>query len=90
MATESSNNVKAAQKVSGAEEKPAVQKRNNEIDIFGPLTFWIMIMVVGVIIDVVLAPITQAGGQTNIANLLLKISNFILYLPGAIIWPLIV
>ncbi len=59
-----------------------------EIDIVGPLTFWIVILVVGAIIQFVLIPLTSSVPSVN--PILVSIAGWILYLPGSIILPLVV
>ncbi len=57
-----------------------------EIDIVGPLSFWLGILVLGVVIEVVILPFTP----NSISGLIGQIAGWIIYLPGSIILPLIV
>lgn len=59
-----------------------------QTDIGGPLIFWISLLVFGVLVALVISPILAPSGGGK--NLLTAISNWILYLPGSIILPLIV
>jgi hypothetical protein len=59
-----------------------------QTDIGGALIFWISLLVFGVLLALVISPILAPSGTGK--NLLTAISNWILYLPGAIILPLIV
>ncbi|MGC8649007.1 MAG: hypothetical protein ACP5UN_02205 [Candidatus Micrarchaeia archaeon] len=72
---------------------PKILNNSNgiEIDIVGPLSFWLAFLIMGVIIQLVLVPfMNSATSQNTITPVLLEISSWILYLPGSIILPLIV
>jgi len=72
--------------------KTIKQTEKIEIDIFGPLTFWLMFLIVGLIIQLVLIPVMASNSNQNssVSSILIEISGWILYLPGSIILPLIV
>ena len=59
-----------------------------EIDIFGPMSFWIGLLVIGLIIEFVIGPLAKLAGVPQ--QLFTTVANYILYLPGAIILPLVV
>ena len=58
-----------------------------EIKIAGPLVFWIMMLCIG-LFSIIISDLNLI--QNNIAVLLLEIGKAIIYIPGAIILPLIV
>ena len=88
MAAEAAND-KDKKVENGAKQKEGAPA-TREIDIVGPLTFWIIMLVVGVLLDVILAPISGSVGQSGIQSFLTTIAGYILFLPGSIILPLIV
>ncbi len=59
-----------------------------ETGIAGPLILWITFLLIGVILSLVVEPLVPSNG--TIQNLVTSISNWILYLPGCLILPLIV
>ena len=78
----------AAQQAPAQKPKPIGQ--GIEIDIFGPLAFWLVILIMGVLLALVMAPILNGAGNTGLAATITAIAGYILYLPGSIILPLIV
>jgi len=70
--------------------KPKPIGQGIEIDIFGPLAFWLVILIMGVLLALVMAPILNGAGNTALAATITAIAGYILYLPGSIILPLIV
>ncbi|MGC8571906.1 MAG: hypothetical protein ACP5LH_01325 [Candidatus Micrarchaeia archaeon] len=83
---EEDSNIKESKSIN---EQP---NKNNgiEIDIIGPLTFWLSFLVMGVIIQLILIPIFNNSIDNSIIEVLNKISGWILYLPGSLILSLIV
>ncbi len=78
-----------------AAEEDVVEKMRTgpiEIDIAGPMTFWLIFLIFGVIIELILVPIFGSApyGSANIGNLITSIGRWIIYLPGSLILPLIV
>lgn len=71
-------------------EKQGFMGQGVEIDVFGPLTFWLVILVIGVILELIIAPIASSLGNSGLQSLVIAISGYILYLPGAVILPLVV
>ena len=61
-----------------------------EVDIVGPLTFWIMMLVLGLILVLVLVPVSVSLGAGQIAGAMEAVAGYIIYLPGALVLPLIV
>ncbi len=61
-----------------------------EIDIAGPLTFWILMLAIGLIIQLLLINLLTNVNNPGIKNLLPELAGWILYMPGAIIFPLVV
>ena len=59
-----------------------------EISIAGPMGFWIGILLVGFLLEFVIAPVARDAGVAS--TTFVALANFILYLPGAVILPLIV
>jgi hypothetical protein len=68
--------------------KPAQSASTVEIDIAGPLTFWIILLVIGVLLQLVIVPLHMGSASLN--SLLTEISNWLIYLPGSVVLPLIV
>lgn len=60
----------------------------SEIVITGPIAFWIIMLFVGMIFAFILAP--YLGIKTKLGGDILSASQYILYLPGSLILPLIV
>jgi hypothetical protein len=60
----------------------------SEIVITGPMTFWILVLCVSIVLSFILAP--SLGIKTKIGGDILLASQYILYLPGSLILPLIV
>ncbi|MDE1868874.1 MAG: hypothetical protein KGH60_02825 [Candidatus Micrarchaeota archaeon] len=71
------------------QEKPAA-KKDTTINVTGPLVFWIGFLVLGLAIELLFVPLANAGNATGAATFLTQIGGYILYIPGAIILPLIV
>ena len=59
-----------------------------ETSIGGPLVLWIAFLIVGVILLLVVAPLVSSNRLAY--NLVRSISNWILYLPGSLVLPLII
>src|SRR5208283_342838 len=85
--------LKTAQSEPGKEPVDTVAKQGflglgdkEPISIVRPMTFWIGVLLLGLVFTFVLAPITKAYTPNYFAS----IGRFILYQPGAIILPLIV
>lgn len=66
-------------------------KMEDELDIKAPLIFWVTMLLLGVILELVILPLlgSVAGGQ-GLNNTISSIAGYILYLPGSVIFPLIV
>ncbi|MCL5423624.1 MAG: hypothetical protein M1385_00900 [Candidatus Marsarchaeota archaeon] len=64
---------------------PDTQIIDEPIEISKPLTGWFGLLILAVIIELVVAPYFP-----SLSNIMVKFSNYVLYLPGAIILPLIV
>jgi hypothetical protein len=64
------------------------KKRAVEIDIVAPLVFWIALLLIGLLAILVFQPVFSSNA--GISALMTDISNWILYLPGSVIMPLIV
>ncbi len=58
----------------------------SEIDVFGPLAFWITLLVIGLIIEVV----TPVVGPKGFVADLRQVGYYIIFIPGSIVLPLIV
>ncbi len=69
-------------------EQEALRYKAVETSIAGPLILWLTFLILGVIISLVIAPLTS--GIPGVKGILTSISNWILYLPGSVILPLIV
>ncbi len=61
---------------------------NEEINIVAPMSFWIAILVIGLLLRFAIGPAAHSVGLNSKDFTL--VANFILYQPGAIILPLIV
>jgi len=64
------------------------RRRTVEIDIAGPLIFWITMLVIGLLAVLVFEPVFS--NIAGVKALMGDISQWILYLPGSVILPLIV
>ena len=62
--------------------------KRTEVDIYGPMAFWIGLLILGLVVEFVVGPLAKAAGTPSQA--FAALANYILYLPGAIILPLIV
>jgi hypothetical protein len=60
----------------------------SEIVITGPMTFWILMLCISLLLSFLIAPVL--GIKTKLGSDALLISQYILYLPGSLILPLIV
>ncbi|EQD63859.1 conserved hypothetical protein, membrane [mine drainage metagenome] len=69
--------------------RTAAQKKDG-ITLSKPLAFWFGFLVLGVIILLVVVPLLPDIGLVSISPALSNIAKGILYLPGSIIFPLIV
>ena len=69
-------------------EETVVKNGPVETNIGAPLIFWIVFLIIGVMISLFIVPLFSGSPTTK--NLLVSISNWILYLPGSIILPLVV
>ncbi len=66
---------------------PQQQREKAEIKVGEPLLFWVMMLVIGLFLIV----IPNIGAiPTNTAAMLLEVGKAIIYIPGAIILPLII
>ncbi|MCL5433969.1 MAG: hypothetical protein M1538_03270 [Candidatus Marsarchaeota archaeon] len=74
------------------EEDKLMNGNKIEIDIIGPLSFWLAFLVLGVIIQLVLIPIVINLRVSNgsLIKILSDIGGWILYMPGALILPLVI
>lgn len=84
------NSVAQAQPQAAQKPKTGSAGQGIEIDIFGPLSFWLVLLIMGVLLELVMAPILNGSGNTSLANTITVIAGYILYLPGSIILPLVV
>lgn len=60
-----------------------------EIDIVTPLSFWLAILTIGIILQIVVIPVFGPNLGTY-PNLLPSVAKWILYLPGSVVLPLLV
>lgn len=77
-----------AQKPADSTTEKKEEAQRIEIDIKGPLVFWIAILLAGLLLALIIAPLLGTG--TNLGGISATIGGYILYLPGSIILPLIV
>ena len=66
----------------------ADQQQPDDISIAGPLGFWIAVLLIGLLIELVLGPIAVSAGVPS--KYLTTLGNLLLFQPGAVILPLIV
>jgi hypothetical protein len=59
-----------------------------EINITGPMAFWISMLCIGMLLQFVFAPL--AAGKASLSAGFLSTAKYILYLPGSLVFPLIV
>lgn len=71
----------------GAKDKPLPKKN---IKLAGPLTFWIIFLVVGVVAKLVITPLLAGIGMIPASQAVGDLGQYILYFPGYIIFPFIV
>ena len=64
-------------------------KPQGDIGIAGPLAFWIIMLLLGLAF-LILFPAGRANASGSISFILYDIGSYIIYMPGAIIFPLIV
>ncbi len=75
----------------GGEAKGAAAKAaDKEITLAKPLAFWFGFLVLGVLVLLVFVPLAPKLGVSSAVSALDNLAKGILYLPGAIIFPLIV
>ncbi len=67
--------------------KPSAEEPSEGISITGPLGFWMAMLLIGLLLKFVLAPVVHSAGVTS--KDFTTFGNLLLYLPGAIILPLI-
>lgn len=65
-------------------------KSNVTISLEEPLTFWIGILVIAALMQLVAIPLATARGQTGLNNYMNEFANYAIYIPGLIILPLLV
>jgi len=70
----------------GEPSMEASQATKGEVSLAGPLALWIGVLVLGLFME--LLPVLMPN--TSYASSLLKIGNYLLYLPSSIVLPLIV
>jgi len=71
-------------------EEDAEQKKKVQVSIAEPMFIWVLLLVLALVAKIILlqpSPITPSGGFAQIAN---EAANFILFMPGAMILPIIV
>jgi len=74
------------------DEKPAPEDAQNTegLSIAEPLTFWIGMLLLAVLIELVIVPLAGSLGISQYKNVFNDIADYIVYLPGSIIIPLLV
>ncbi|HVC58403.1 MAG TPA: hypothetical protein VND15_02930 [Candidatus Acidoferrales bacterium] len=70
-------------------KEQAKKVETNEVQIAAPLTFWIGFLVLGVILVAVVVPVANTLGVGSMDKYVTLIANYIIYLPGSIILPLV-
>ena len=75
--------------VEDSKEKEVEKVEMGEIDIIGPLTFWMGLLLLALVMELFLIPLSNDFGSTVLSGYLNKIANYIVYLPGNIILPLL-
>ena len=71
-------------------EEDAEQKKKVQVSIAEPMFIWVLLLVLALVAKIILlqpSPITPSGGFAQIVN---EAANFILFMPGAMILPIIV
>ncbi len=75
----------------GAVQNDAESSGNSrEIHLSKPLAFWFGFLIIGVVILVAVIPLLPNIGMSSFSAVLGALAKYILYLPGSIIFPLIV
>lgn len=73
-----------------ADVKAAEQAAKGHVDITAPMFAWILLLVIALVLRVVISLtglVSTTGYAYGIFN---SLSDFILFMPGSIIWPLVV
>ncbi|MGC8496284.1 MAG: hypothetical protein ACP5RM_03265 [Candidatus Micrarchaeia archaeon] len=77
------------------DEAPPLQGNSNAqqgegLSIAEPLTFWIGMLLLSIIIELVIVPLAGSLGIAQYKNVFNQVAGYIVYLPGSIIIPLLV
>ena len=64
--------------------------KDREIHLSKPLAFWFGFLILGVVMLVAIKPLLPDIGMSSFSTVLGDLAKYILYLPGSIIFPLIV
>lgn len=71
--------------------KETVVENGVDVEISQPLVFWVFMLLIGVIIEAILLPLSGSLNlSATLKSTLTSIAGWLLYLPGSIIFPLIV
>ncbi|MGC8586630.1 MAG: hypothetical protein ACP5K5_03770 [Candidatus Micrarchaeia archaeon] len=70
-----------------SDQKPE-QEQQEELSIAEPLSFWIGMLLLAIIIELVIVPFSGSLGVSK--DTFNNIANYIIYLPGCIVMPLLV
>ena len=72
-------------------DKTATAKpQSTKVSITGPLTFWIGILLIAALLQLVAIPFANSYSHTVFNNYFNDFANYVLYIPGLIVLPLIV
>lgn len=81
---------KKQQKDGDDEDGDSQEQQRSSVDISAPVSFWIAIVAIAAIIQLMIVPLTQGGFQNQFLSLANALATQVLYIPGIFIIPMIV
>ncbi len=66
------------------------KKEITVVSLEGPLTLWIGLLVMAALLQLVAIPIANARGHTDFNSYFDQFANYVIYMPGIIVLPLVV
>ena len=65
------------------------KKEITTISLAGPLAFWIGLIIIAAVLQLVAVPFTASYGRTTLSKELAAVGNYIIYEPGILILPIL-
>ena len=78
------------EKAGKSKDKEAGKPQVTNVSITGPITFWIGLLVIAALLQLVAIPFANSYSHTVFNNYFNDFANYILYIPGLVVLPLIV